>query len=280
MTSPLPYQKGDLYEGFMNKLKKKGLARTNDFYVKIELNENIARLPFENRQRFTSEDQREISFMCKSASLPKHSIKVEDFVEKPSVVTKIAHYREESQVLPMTFYCGPDLWERKFFEKWMNYAIDPITYTPNYYNEYAKFNNITLFVLPKTFSGQMVLEGFTDYISTTDLQSTFNGSPIGGGSFINTPQGGGVFGGGTPFASSNNFQGISDSLRSNNKKGAGSGEKIYYVKFFECYPISLSEVQMTTSNDSAAMEFNVEISYKYFQTITDLEFSPLKDDVL
>lgn len=275
MTSPFPYQKGDLYSGFLNKLKKKGLAKTNDFYVKIELNENIAKLPFENPQRFSSEDQREVSFMCKSASLPKLSFAIQDFVGKPSVVSKIAHYREESQVFPMTFYCGPDLWERKFFEKWMDYVVDPKTYTPNYYWEYAKFNNITLFVLPKTFSGQMVEEGFVDYISTVDLQSTFNGSPAGGGSFLNTP-----VGNGPSTAFNNNFsQRINSFVNNSLKKAAGTGQKIYYVKFFECWPFSLSEVQLSTGSDTV-MEFTVEMSYKYYQTITDVEFSPLKDDIL
>lgn len=266
MSTPLPFQKGELYQGFMDKIRKKGLARTNDFYVRIDINDYLSKIPFQTPQKFTNEDKRQISFMCKSATLPKLGIATEDFVEKPSVVTKIARIREESQVFPMTFYCTPDLWERKFFEKWMDFVVDPKTYTPNYYEEYAKNNNITLFVLPKTFSGQIVAENFIDYISTVDLQSAFNGTPIGGGSVTST-----IFGN-----SQNTFSEIG---QVRGRKGAGSGQPIYFVKFFECYPISISEIQLSNENTNV-MEFTVEMSYKYFQSITDLEFSPLRDDVL
>jgi hypothetical protein len=266
MSTPLPFQKGELYQGFMDKIRKKGLARTNDFYVKIDINDYLSRIPFQRRESFTNDDKRQISFMCKSATLPKLAIATEDFVEKPSVVSKIARIREESQVFPMTFYCTPDLWERKFFEKWMDFVIDPKTYTPNYYEEYAKNNNITLFILPKTFSGQMVMENFIDYISTVDLRSAFNGTQNDGSSVQSS-----IFGN-----SQNTFSEIG---QVRGRKAAGSGQPIYYVKFFECYPISISEIALSNENNTI-MEFNVEMSYKYFQSITDLEFSPLRDDVL
>lgn len=269
MTSPLPYTKGDLFEGFLNKIKRKGVARTNDFYVKMDINENIAKIPFEVSEKFSPQEKREISFMCKSAALPKLTFETQDFTVKPGVTTKVAVKRAETGTFSLVFYCSPDLWEKKFFEKWMNFVIDPKTYTPNYYDEYAKYNDVTVFVLPKTFSGQIVLENFVDNIPTQDLQSVFNGSPLGGGSFNNSNS---IFGTG--------FSTNSILPSSNTQRGAGSGQPIYYVKFFECYPSSVSEVQMATSNDSAPMEFTVEINYKYFQTITDIQFSSLKQDVL
>jgi len=267
----LPFRPGSLYEGFLGKLKKRGLAKTNDFYVKIDINENLAKLPFEVPQRFTSQDKREISFMCKGVELPKLGVSTQDFVGKPSVVSKIAHKREETQILPISFYCSTDLWERRFFEKWIDFVVDPKTYTPNYYDEYAKYNTITVFSLPKSFSGNFVFEGQVDFRSLSDMQSVFNGSPLGGGSFNNDPS--------SPSLFSNSFSSLDEFSRSQSNRGIGSGQQLYYVKFFECYPISISAVQLSTANTDM-MEFSVEMSYKYFQSISDVEFSPLKKDVL
>lgn len=264
----LPYQKGDLYSGFVDKLKKKGLARTNDFYVKFNINENIAKLPFIVPERFSLSEKREISFMCKNVALPKLSFTTQDFVAKPGVTTKTAMKREETGMFSLTFLTTPDLWEKKFFERWMNFVVDPKTYTPNYYDEYAKYNDITVFVLPRTFSGQMVMEDFIDFVSVTDLNTVFNGgSPI---QTQNNSNNNSFFGGGP-----NSFSNFSVS----DGRGIGSREPIYYVKFFECYPTGIGEVAMSTSNDSAPMEFTVEMTYKYFQTITDIKFSSLKQDV-
>lgn len=260
MSTPA-FKPGFLYEGFLNNLKKKGLARPNDFYVKIDINENIAKIPFQVPDRFTSEDKRQISFMCKNASFPKLEITTQDFIEKPSRIRKIAHKRQESQVLPLTFYCSVDFWERKFFEKWMNYVVDPKTYTPNYYDEYAKYNTMTIFSLPKTFSANFVFDQQIDYRSLREMQTAFNGSPSGGG-----------------FSTDSSSLNINEFFKNLLTRGAGSGKPFYYVKFFECYPVSLGEIQLDTSSTNV-VEFTVEISYKYFQSISDVNVSELKTDV-
>ena len=218
----------DLYEQFMTRIKNNGLAKTNNFFARITVNPFASPLPYdpENPGRFFPSDQgtnkdnmfplerlRTMSLMCKDASLPKRDIKAVDFVSKPGYVDKIASYQEYEQTMSLSFYCSPDLNERRFFENWANLVIDPYTKQPNYYDEYAKTNMITVFVLPRHFSGTIVDE------STRDMH----------------------------------------------------GNQLYYVKFYECYPISITENELSTSSTDL-LELEVTISYKYFRTIADDNF--------
>lgn len=149
----------DIYEGFLTRIKNNGIASSNRFYVRI----NVNALGSGSASMFPLQRLRDLSVMCNSVSLPKRSIKTLDFVVKPGNVDKIADYQEYDHDLSMTFYCSPDLNERRFFENWANMVIDPVTKQPNYYDEYAKNNVVTVFVLPKMFSGGLVDERTVDY---------------------------------------------------------------------------------------------------------------------
>lgn len=227
----------DIYEGLIGKLRRQGIARTNNFFVRIDT--SISNLPFRRsepnqssltlraingifppsdegattRNMFTQRKLRSLSFMCKSASLPKREIKTIDYIAKPGYIDKIASYQVYENALPLSFYCSPDLNERRFFENWANLAIDPITKNPNYYDEYAKNNIVTVFVLPRNFSGTFVDENTVD----------------------------------------------------------DKGNPLYYVKFFECYPTVIEGTEVALG-ESQPMELKVNISYKYFRTISDYNF--------
>ena len=84
-----------------------------------------------------------------------------------------------------------------------------------YYDEYAKYNTITIFCLPRSFSGSVMTE--------EEAVKVENGP-------------------------------------------------IFFVKLFECYPTKIEDVTMNYSDAEKIMELSVTISYKYFKTITDLNF--------
>lgn len=216
----------EIFEGFLNRVRKNGLARTHNFFVRVDM--GTARPPFvQNTGRFFPSDQgasqnnlftterlKSLSFMCNKTALPDREITTLDFTVKPGVTQKIASYQSFAQTLPMTFYCSPDLSEKRFFENWMNIVIDPVSRNANYYDEYAKFNTITVFVLPRSFSGSFVDENTTD----------------------------------------------------------GIGNPLYYVKFYECYPTKMNSNELANSSGEELLELDIEITYKYFRTVADINF--------
>jgi len=216
----------EIFEGFLNRVRRNGLARAHNFFVKVDV--GTAKPPFRaNTGRFFPSDQgasennlftterlKSLSFMCNQVLLPDREITTLDFTVKPGVTQKIASYQTFGQMLPMTFYCSPDLNEKRFFENWMNLVINPISRNANYYDEYAKFNTITVFVLPKFFSGSFVDENTVDE----------NGNPL------------------------------------------------YYIKFYECYPTKITSSELANSKEEDLLELGVEIAYKYFRTVTDINF--------
>lgn len=196
----------DIYEGFITRIRNNGVASANRFYVRL----NVNALGSSSASKFPLQRSRDLSLMCNSVSLPKRIIKAIDFVVKPGNVDKIASYQEYDHELSMTFYCSSDLNERRFFEDWANLVVDPVTKQPNYYDEYAKYNMVTVFVLPKMFSGGLVDENTRDY----------------------------------------------------------KGNPLYYVRFHECYPITIEENELSTGSGEL-LQLNVTLSYKYFSTISD-----------
>jgi len=254
----------ELYQGFISKLRKSGLSKTNNFYVKVDVSPpNIPyvqtnannQLPSDEGSRigenFSAERLRSISFMCTDVSLPKEEIATTNYTVKGGVNQKIASHQLYEQTLPLSFYTTPDLSERRFFENWMNWVIDPTTKNPNYYDEYAKGNMITVFVLPKTFSARMVQKTWIDKIPSR-----------------------GVFGSvdqNNPFSESMNQQ-------QNSPAALGSENPFYYVEFYECYPTSISSTKLS-SESGEVMKVDVEIAYKYYKTITDEMFPKIYGSV-
>lgn len=216
----------DIFQGFLDRVKRNGLARAHNFFVRIDM--GIAKPPFTpNTGRFFPSDQganqnnlftieklKTMSYMCQQVVLPEREINTLDFTVKPGVTQKIASYQIFNQNIPMKFYCSPDLSEKRFFENWMNMVINPISRNANYYDEYAKFNTVTVFVLPKQFTSTFVDENTVD----------------------------------------------------------GNGNPIYYIKFYECYPTKISSNEMSTSSEEDLLELEVEIAYKYYRTVTDINF--------
>lgn len=226
----------ELYQGFISKLRKSGLSKTNNFYVKVDVfPPNIPYLQTNTNKEipsdqgsiigtnFSAERLRSISFMCTDVSLPKEEIATTNYTVKGGVNQKIASHQLYEQTLPLSFYTTPDLSERRFFENWMNWVIDPTTKNPNYYDEYAKGNRITVFVLPQILSG-----------STVEKEES------------------------TKFVL-------------DNPPRVEGGDPLYYVEFYECYPTSISSSSLSTDSGEV-MKVEVEIAYKYYRTVADEMF--------
>jgi len=221
----------EAHDNFIQRMKQQGVAR-NSYYVKFDVNmytefrflkkteEGIGTFfPTDEggkrTQLFTNARLKSIGVMCKSITLPGRELETIDSIIKPGWQNRIVSNLKTPEPITCKFYCSPDLNERRFIENWMNMAVDPYTLTANYYDEYAKDNTITIFCLPRRFSGSVMTE--------EEAVKPENGP-------------------------------------------------IFFVKLFDCYPTKISETTLEFANSENLMELEVTFSYKYFKTITDLNF--------
>lgn len=162
----------DAFNKFVQRMKEKGIAR-NHYYVKFDVyNEKFAnRLVTDKRGTwypsdegakdnniFSPERLRSMSVMCNSITLPGRELTTIDAVIKPGWQDRIVSNLKAPEPIEAKFYCSPDLNERRFIENWMNMALNPLNYTANYYDEYAKFNTVTIFCLPRRLAGSEMTE--------------------------------------------------------------------------------------------------------------------------
>ena len=178
------------FDNFVQRMKQRGIAR-NSYYVSFNI--------------FDTKFTQQLDIAKKGVWYP-----TDEGASDKNLFTP-----QRTQSMGVMFYCSPDLNERRFVENWMNMALNPRNYTANYYDEYAKYNTITIFCLPRSFSGSVMTE--------EEAVKVENGP-------------------------------------------------IFFVKLFECYPTKIEDVTMNYSDAEKIMELSVTISYKYFKTITDLNF--------
>lgn len=232
--SPFKENSAPIFRRFMESVRNKGLANTNNFYMQINMrvpnhpgeinNPQLWAKIGENGYKRTLDQYtiRHLSVMCKSVTLPSRKIETVKFERNVTDVSLIAQYQDYANyILPVTFYVSPDMKEKIFIENWMNLVIDPITKLPNYYDEYAKHNTITVFTLPKVLAGA---------------------TPAAGDTFYN--------------------------YNPNNPKEL----PLYFTKFYQCYPNEIEETELSTdaSGSGAIMEIKVNFTYKFYRTITDI----------
>jgi hypothetical protein len=219
----------DAFTKFIQRMKNNGVAR-NSFYVKFDIFDTnfTKQLTSEkkgvwypgdegasDRNLFTNERLQSMNVMCNTITLPGRELATIDAIIKPGWQDRIVSNLKAPEPITAKFYCSPDLNERRFIENWMNMALNPHNYTANYYDEYAKYNTITIFCLPRRFSGS---------IMTEEIAIKPENGPI------------------------------------------------FFVKLFECYPTKLEDTELTNSDSEKLFELSVTFSYKYFKTVTDLNF--------
>lgn len=156
---PRNYQ---VFNGLMEKLKSSGVARSDNFFVNISMNPYVHPLasiiPQEISNFGSPETLRSISFYCKNATIPSKEILTKNYRPRPGNTYTIGSYQVygDTPEFSLKFYMGPYMEERKFFEQWMAMVIDPKTNTANYYDEYARGNSVTIYLLPKDLAGSVV----------------------------------------------------------------------------------------------------------------------------
>lgn len=91
-----------------------------------------------------------LSILCNNASFPKTDIKTDKLELIPSVQESIAKYRDFSgnSTFTLKFYNSSSMYERNYFESWMNTIVNMKTGISNYYDEYAKPFSISVLKLP------------------------------------------------------------------------------------------------------------------------------------
>lgn len=96
-----------------------------------------------------------LSVLCNSASFPKVDIKTKKLELIPSMQENVAQYRDFSanSTFTMKFYNSSSMFERNYFESWMNTVTNIKTGVANYYNEYAKPFSISVLKMPKNSPG-------------------------------------------------------------------------------------------------------------------------------
>ena len=96
-----------------------------------------------------------LSVLCNSASFPKVDIKTKKLELIPSMQESVAQYRDFSanSTFTMKFYNSSSMFERNYFESWMNTVTNIKTGVSNYYDEYAKPFSISVLKLPKNSPG-------------------------------------------------------------------------------------------------------------------------------
>ena len=77
----------------------------------------------------------DLRFQCESAELPGYNINTVDnrIYGVPNPVASTASFSD----ITMTFICAGDLWEKKFFDRWMDIIIPINNYNPKYKDDYA-----------------------------------------------------------------------------------------------------------------------------------------------
>lgn len=80
-------------------------------------------------------DLRDLRFQCESTELPGYSVNTVDarIYGVPQPVAAIATFSD----ITLTFICAGDFWEKKFFDRWMNYIVPINNYNVAYKNTYV-----------------------------------------------------------------------------------------------------------------------------------------------
>lgn len=87
-----------------------------------------------------------LSFQCETAELPGYNINTVEskIYGAPYQVAATPVFAD----LSLTFICAADLWEKKFFDDWMNFILPKGTnrgYLANYKNQYASIIRVVQF---------------------------------------------------------------------------------------------------------------------------------------
>lgn len=217
---------------FFQMIKDYGLSSKNRFFVTFD----VPVLPGSNMFG------KRLSMFCKSASFPQSKIDTTEVNTIPSMKEKIArNYNfSEGSTLQLSFYCSSAMFERRFFEIWQSAVVNPRNQFVNYYDEYAKPNQISVIKLPRN-SGSF--EDSSKWVTENSQNRGFPGMQLTGRSA--DPQ----------------------------TRAQGSVTGLFYgVTYHECYPTNISTSELVWSSGAEIMEVTIDIAYKYYKTPVTISF--------
>lgn len=175
-----------------------------------------------------SDSYSRLSVLCNSASFPKTDIASSKLELIPSMQESVAQYRNfaENSTFTLKFYNSSSMFERNYFESWMNTVVNMKTGIANYYDEYAKPFSISVLKLPRNSFGPDVVQNLFGK-KTVRVENGMGGSSMDG--------------------------------------------YIYGVKYMECYPISINNVEFSYGQ-SALTETEITFAYKYYLSPSNIKF--------
>lgn len=162
-----------------------------------------------------------LALTCVDASLPGRLISTED-VRTYNLATKMPNYETFSQQLTLTFMCSTDMYEKMYFKFWQDKVINPITHSPQFYQDYAKPFTITILVLPDNVNSFNQL-GNPLTIATNTGNDTIDPTPF-----------------------------DEESLDTNG---------VYFIKCLECYPLEIADLPLSSSNPEI-MRMSVTFAFR------------------
>jgi len=178
-----------------------------------------------------------LAILCNEASFPEVALSTNKLTTTPSMQESIAQYLDfaENSTFELKFINTSSMFERSYFEAWMNTVANPQTGIANYYDEYAKPFSISVLKLPRNAESPAI-----------QFNQKFDG--LYGEKF-------------TRLVNGQDSAGIKNVL-------AGI---IYGVKYMECYPTKVSSLEL--SNQATAItETTVTFAYKYFRSPANVPF--------
>lgn len=254
---------------FMSNFDKHGgYAKSSKFDVRINLPEAITGLGTTESGTTESGTTEELSLQCEAAELPGYVVNTSEvkIYGAPTYVAATPSFGE----INMTFICSGDFWEKKLFDRWIDYIIPKTSYLVQYKSNYQ--TDVTIFQYSEGASldqsvsrgtdtlGQRIVDGLGEaarYKTDSRIARKFgNGLK---GDLLKGLAGKGLdvlFGAQTPFS-------VSDV----------DGTKIYGVKLINAFPTAVNPLQLSWASDEIH-RLSVGFRYDKWLDVNDLQNQP------
>ena len=126
-------------------------------------------------------ESREVSMRCESINLPGRNLNTLTDTNIYGPTREVVDGVTYADEITMTFQASSGLEERVFFEEWQTLAFDERTWNVGYYDDYAKYSNVEIYVLDRQDNrrhGLKLWEAFPKTINATELGQGINNEII------------------------------------------------------------------------------------------------------
>ena len=133
------------------------------------------------RPQASASENREVSMTCESINLPGRNLNTSTDSNIYGPTREVVNGVTYADDITMTFQASSGLEERVFFEEWQSLAFDERTWNVGYYDDYAKYSNVEIYVLDRQDIrryGLKLWEVFPKTINATQLSQGANNEII------------------------------------------------------------------------------------------------------